>query len=115
MGYFNGNYSQRFTIFGTQYISPIIMKNNQNNNNIIQWFVLVNKCDGDICIGLQLISKSKKNNKSNVEIDFCNKINGWGYHCDGFLKHNGSFSRYGWKYGKYDTIGIILNRNNSTL
>ena len=71
-----------------------------------------NKCDGDICIGLQLKSINKNDNNNG---DFCDKNNGWGYHCDGFMKHNGSFSRYGWKYGEKDTIGVILNLNDSTL
>ena len=116
--YFNGNYSQRFSIFGTQYISlKDILNNNEmegneeeTNNGTIQWFVLVNECEGDICVGFQSMKQSKNESVG----DFCDRSNGFGYHCDGFLKHNASFTRYGWKYGKHDTIGIILNLNHNT-
>ena len=43
------------------------------------------------------------------DADFCfcdDGRRGRGYHCGGFLKHRASFTRFGWKFGARDTVGV---------
>ena len=93
---FDGTRSDRVSVFGRESV------NDSDGNAVYQWFVAVTKCDGDVCIGMQC------GDSWNVDGDFCDGVSGWGYHCDGFLKNNASFTRFGWKYGERDTIGVIL-------
>lgn len=101
---FDGKSSDRLSVFGRERVRC------DNGASVSQWFVAVVKCDGDVCIGLQCIDGKEGVQPLDAEDggDFCDVVSGWGYHCDGFMKHRASFSRFGWKYGERDTVTVIL-------
>lgn len=100
---FDGKRSDRESVFGRKRV--ISTESESEDKSLYQWFVAVIKCDGDLCIGLQ---RDDGIDESKFDGDFCDEASGWGYHCDGFMKNNGSFTRYEWKYGQCDTVGVLL-------
>ena len=83
-----------------------------------QWFILVHECMGDLCVGVLLdVGGERIEQIGNADsFDFCDHDIGWGFHCDGFSKHEQSYERYGRRFGaKNDVIAVELNVEHGTL
>ena len=111
---FDGGAQAKLSVFGAREVRwpwPLREEEVEQEQRRVEWLVRVERCAGDLCVGVQCADERGDFDEA-ADFCFCDDarrgFHGWGYHCDGFLKHRASFTRFGRKFGRRDTVGVAM-------